>query len=111
MTKPNLRLRPATQHTTPCHDCPWRRKAIPGWLGEDEAKDWIERAHGECAVECHTNEGHQCAGMAIYRANVAKSTRYPSLILELPHDTVSVFASPAEFYAHHDKSRHYQKIA
>lgn len=73
-----------TQHTKPCSDCPWRRKAIPGWLGtaqenaDEIAKpqEWLDRAHGEVVVECHTNLSCQCAGISIYRANMAKVPRH-----------------------------------
>jgi len=41
----------------PCNDCPWRRKSCAGWLGPFGIK--------------------QCAGAAVYRANVCKSPRDP----------------------------------
>ncbi len=97
-----MQVTPA-QHRTPCHDCPWRRKAIPGWLGDTSAPEWIQCAHGEAVIECHTLKSrrgaHHCAGAAIYRANVCKSTRTPQL--KLPPDAEQVFASPQEFLTHH----------
>lgn len=88
------------QHKTPCSDCPWARKAVRGWLGEASKEDWIQSAHGEARIECHTMIPHQCAGAAIYRANVIKSCRDQS-ILKLPANKSLVFSTPFEFLAHH----------
>jgi hypothetical protein len=91
------------QHKRPCSDCPWARGALPGWLGDMTAQEWVDAAHGEASAECHTLLGADCAGLAIYRANVAKSPRDPSA-LRLPADRVAVFASPAEFCQHHARA-------
>lgn len=100
--KPSL-ISPDTspQHTTPCHECPWRRKALAGWLGPCTAEEWVQHAHGETVMHCHMNDKHQCAGAAIFRANVCKEPRYPTT-LTLPADTVKVFGSDVEFIAHHN---------
>jgi hypothetical protein len=101
------------QHKTPCQDCPWRRVSIPRWLGGNTAEEWIGFAHGDGAIECHTRHSHklfiQCAGSAIYRANVCKSPRLDAfrilkvLPLELKQNKKLVFARPQEFLAHHKK--------
>lgn len=88
------------QHTEPCKDCPWRRTAAPGWLGSISADEWVQIAHGECHVECHTIAGSQCAGIAIYRANVVKKPRDPQIQV-LPKDKQNVFATPTEFLEYH----------
>lgn len=86
----------------PCRDCPWRRVSAPGWLGsEADAQEWIERAHGETDVECHITEGHQCAGIAIYRANVCKVVKDRDTRILNP-DREAVFALPQQFKDHHD---------
>lgn len=100
MTSSDEAVDAACQHRTPCHDCPWRRVALPGWLGGVSAAEWVARAHGESLVPCHTLNGAQCAGLAIYRANVVKSPRDPS-ILRLPADRREVFSNPFEFVEHH----------
>jgi len=87
------------QHTTPCSDCPWSRKALNGWLGGASIDDWIFTAHGDHEMPCHTINGAHCAGAAIYRANVAKSPRFDQF--RLPRDTDSVFATPMQFRDHH----------
>ena len=88
------------QHTTPCSDCPWRRDSLPGWLGGSTAEEFRQMAHGEVKYDCHAIKGPQCAGLAIYRANVCKSVRDPS-VLRLPRDEATVFSTPMEFKAHH----------
>lgn len=89
------------QHTSPCSDCPWARKALPGWLGNSTADEWLATVHGEALIECHTTD-KQCAGAAIFRGNVCKVPRDPN-ILTLPADRVKVFSWNKEFKDHHEK--------
>lgn len=96
------------QHKSPCHDCPWRRVALPGWLAGDSIPSWLLAAHGDGKMECHTTKrpdggSHECAGAAIYRANVCKSVAEGNL--ELPHDKERVFGTPAEFATHHSRGK------
>lgn len=51
-------------------------------------------------VECHLLTGAQCAGLAVYRANVVKNPRDRD-ILRLPANRETVFATPTEFLEHH----------
>jgi len=60
------------------------------------------KAHGETKFECHTLIGAQCAGSAIYRANVVKRCRDKD-ILALPANRELVFATPVEFLEHHKR--------
>lgn len=94
------------QHTKPCADCPWARKALPGWLGPCTADEWVQIAHADVTVDCHTcaspdGGSHQCAGVAIYRANVCKLAYAPQL--KLSPDRELVFSSPMEFKQHHTR--------
>jgi hypothetical protein len=89
------------QHTTPCSDCPWRRDSLNGWLGGASKEEWIQVAHGDQVVPCHTLKGAQCAGLAVYRANVAKLPYPPNL--KLPKDKELVFAMPNQFLEHHSR--------
>jgi hypothetical protein len=92
------------QHTTPCIDCPFSRRAIPGWLAGKTPEEYCFIAHSDDVVECHTTStGMQCAGLAIYRANVCKRALPPSI--RLPADKENVFASPMEFLSHHHERR------
>lgn len=101
----------------PCNDCPWRRNSLPGWLGPFNAGEWLLLAHGEAAIACHLTiadsdeDGNgdwnqpgmrQCAGAAIFRANICKSPRNPE-IARLPQDRENVFSWNDEFIAHHER--------
>lgn len=111
------------QHRAPCSDCPWARKALPGWLGPNTTQEWLMAAHHHASIiACHTRAmpegmpdpmdlqsasinailgGHwQCAGAAIYRTNVVKRVEPP--VLWLPQNKILVFASPLEFRSHHE---------
>jgi hypothetical protein len=90
------------QHSKPCADCPWAREALPGWLGGMSVDQWLQAAHGEGIIECHTLLPHQCAGSAIYRKNVLKNPR-DKAVLVLPADREHIFKTPAEFRAHHEQ--------
>lgn len=93
------------QITKPCEDCPFSRKSISGWLGGSSPAEYCLDAHQDSLIECHTKlmggEPIQCAGAAIYRANVCKCCDGFSL----PVDKERVFASPKEFLEHHTKSK------
>lgn len=89
------------QHKRPCSDCPWARESLPGWLGGSTPELWLRAVHSDTHINCHAQTGPaQCAGSAIYRANVGKLPRDPS-ILRLKPDREAVFATPMEFQAHH----------
>ena len=94
------------QHRRPCSDCPWARAALPGWLGNLTADEWLRIAHGESTAECHGLTGADgpwsCAGLSIYRTNVGKVPRDHGA-MKLPANRDSVFATPMEFKAHHGK--------
>lgn len=100
---------PATKE--PCNDCPWRRNAIPGWLGPMSAEEWCEAAHGEVAIACHQTipDGGgwapntlQCRGAASFRANICKSPRNPTIETG-PADRERVFAWDDEFKEYHQR--------
>lgn len=91
------------QHKTPCSDCPWSRQSLNGWLGGVSVESWLREAHGDAPVPCHVLKGAQCAGMAIYRANVCKLPRSPEA-LRLPANQTKVFSMPMEFAAHHNST-------
>lgn len=88
------------QHTKPCGDCPWRKTAIKGWLGGVTKEQWIYDAHSDDKIICHCTGNTECAGVAIYRKNVAKSPRDKSVLI-LPADKENVFATPMEFLEYH----------
>jgi hypothetical protein len=96
---------------TPCAECPWRRKALPGWLGPHTAEEWNAGVHGDDEIACHltipdgdteedTSKMTTCSGAAIHRANVCKSPRRVPRENTLPADRETVFGY-GEFLAHH----------
>ena len=96
------------QHKRPCHDCPWRRKSLPRWLGGATPQQWLAEAHSDNPVHCHAlrlaaGGPVQCVGIANYRANVAKSPRDPRVLRGKRDNTV--FGQPAEFLQHHENRR------
>jgi hypothetical protein len=91
------------QHKSPCSDCPFARKSVRGWIGGMSVDEWLVAVHGEGMFDCHTVSNQQCAGAAIFRANVCKSPRRED-VLRLPSDTVRVFSSSQEFRWHHEGS-------
>ena len=90
------------QPTKPCHDCPFARTAINGWLGGNTKEEWSALVQGEVLIPCHALKGPQCAGAAILRGNMCKRPRDRSLLV-LPPDRDRVFSHTREFEDHHAK--------
>lgn len=90
------------QHKLPCHDCPFDRESLPGWLAGMTPQQYRDLAHSDAMIECHAIAGPQCAGAAIYRANVCKLCRDAD-VLSLPANRQRVFATPMEFVEHHER--------
>lgn len=96
----------------PCGSCPWRRRSVAGWLGPFTAEEWLQLAHSDLVIACHTSiegsvdfdgsERHQCAGSGTFRANVCKLPRDHDIV-HGPRDTETVFATNAEFLDHHHR--------
>lgn len=92
-----------TQHRKPCADCPFARTAMKGWLGLPQKPEaWTEFAHGEMFMQCHCTTNMQCAGAAIFRANVCKVPK-DARHLQCEPNTELVFADDKEFIQHHTK--------
>lgn len=113
------------QHQAPCSDCPWARKSLKGWTGPNPTVTWLAAVRDYWhPIACHTRRiareitgrygkpevnrtsqlclGHwECAGAAIFRANTKVQPFDHRPLLELPENKITVFASPAEFEAHH----------
>jgi hypothetical protein len=90
---------PATkQLTKACTDCPLRRDALRGWLGGATPEQYAGLCHSDEVVECHVHTRSRCAGLAIYRRNVAK---WQPEDHRLPADRETIFSNRMEFIAHH----------
>lgn len=98
------------QHTSPCSGCPFRRDIKPGELGGSPAETYVGQIVLPFWLPCHMSPNYQgkeskatevcqCAGAAIFRANIGIVPPRP--LLALPRDTDKVFSTLADFYAHH----------
>ncbi len=105
------------QHTTPCADCPFRRTVEAGALGGSPSHVYVGQVEAGFVIPCHSSIDYddpdwkakasrpggvsQCAGAAIFRANIEREKENRGLI-KLPKDTDNVFASYREFVSHHE---------
>ena len=124
------------QHVRPCSDCPFLRNAMPGWLGGHTIDQFVMGAHHGAVMDCHTrkkpltvlaladaeldteiygqeSQHWQCAGVAVYRANLCKRPRpgEGEHLLQGDKDTTTVFANPTEFIQHHSGIKNVQDPA
>jgi hypothetical protein len=44
------------KHKTPCSECPWRKKACPGWLGGYSAEEYADTVGNNEAPACHNKD-------------------------------------------------------
>lgn len=104
----------------PCNDCPFRKKAMPGWLGAASPQDFIDSILHEDPLPCHqtinyddpdwkakwesAKTGKMCAGALIHSANIAKAPRDPAFP-RMPADRETVFATPRDFLHFHESAR------
>lgn len=101
------------QHKRPCNDCAFRRGSVPGKLGGSPTSTYVGQSVGPFWVPCHLHTNYddpnwksdlskpQCAGMAVFRANLA--VRPVPGLLQAEQDFETVFSSHEEFVAHHDQ--------
>ena len=110
----------------PCGECPFRRCAPAGWLGNATPEEFINTALADDAMPCHptvdytrddwresmVEEGtkvQHCVGARIFFANQCKLPRNPVYLLaqqngeviKMAADRAAVFSNRAEFLAHH----------
>lgn len=115
----------------PCNDCPFRRVATRGWLGNGDPDYFVSAAladefggdhcEGNYAEPCHQTvdygegwedrlaEAEVCVGAAIFYRNVDqfKMPRDPDrsdLIRSVKPDHEAVFSTADEFVEHHSSS-------
>lgn len=100
----------------PCSECPFRRKALPGYTGNAAPQEFIEAAMSDVRMPCHKTMdysdprwyqkllkrkmGLDCAGAAVLFANTCKVSR-ERVRLRLKADHKNVFSSASEFLQHH----------
>jgi hypothetical protein len=101
-----------TKLQKPCKDCPYSKTVIPGALGGSDPEVYIGQGHGPFWLPCHKTcdftdpnwkkdtSVQQCAGAAIYRANIDRAFLMPISLQKLEQSDLA-FGSPEELYAHH----------
>lgn len=92
------------QHKTPCSECPFRRIAPAGWLGDNHPQYFAVAANHDGHFPCHKTmkraKPAQCAGRATMWANQCKVSRDDS-VPSLPRSE-KVFRHIGEFTKHHN---------
>lgn len=100
----------------PCSDCPFRRKAMPGWLGAGSPESFIDCMQRDEPLPCHQTidydnphwlvewmhqkNGNACAGSLIFMANKLQRPHTPGFpTMEPDHETV--FSNTVEFVRYH----------
>ena len=98
----------------PCSDCPFRRKAMPGWLGASSPEGFIDCMQRDEPLPCHQTidyddnphwlvewmhqkTGNMCAGALIFLAN--KLQHHP--FEKMAKDPENVFSNSVEFVRYH----------
>jgi hypothetical protein len=103
----------------PCNECPFRHKAMPGWLGAATPESFIIEISYEHPLPCHPTIDYDdkrwlqkwstqrigmiCAGSLIMAANMGKKFREPGFP-SLSRNTRLVFATAQEFLDHHNNA-------
>lgn len=118
-----------SQHTTPCNECPFRRKSLPGYVGgHTDASEIIDYGHEGIRFPCHmavtslteefkddegmdeedafnraTEEAPVCAGSIAFMNNSAKMSQDPKLkaLQDQIGKRADVFNWPQEMMKHH----------
>ena len=102
------------QRTTACSTCPFSKTSTPGELGGSPVETYVGQIIGPFFLPCHQVKDYkgnaekietcqcQCAGAAIFRANIGVGKYMPHTLLNLPADSdPNVFTSLHEFVWHH----------
>ncbi len=102
----------------PCSDCPFRRKAMPGWLGGSAPEGFIDCMQRDEPLPCHQtidyddphwlvkwmgqggDVGNVCAGSLIFMANKIQRPHDPNFPTMKP-DHETVFSNSVEFVRYH----------
>lgn len=113
---------PTYQRKVMCDECPFRSKALPGWLGPHTIQDMEKIIHSEQPFICHKSidemiedgqeehihdEGQHCVGILRYRNAVCKLGRDPE-VFQVQKELKNVPDQPViesmKFREHHEKS-------
>lgn len=102
------------RHTTPCSECPWRRKHPAGWLGGYKPEQFVQQIQFDGPpLPCHKTippsvfsgaAVSMCAGALIFMKNSCKSAQHPEYgdaLDKVDRDPEAVFQWSSEFLEHH----------
>lgn len=97
-----------------CAECPFNREITPGTLGGSPVETYVGQIVGPFWLPCHLHSDFddpawkddltkpQCAGAAIFRANLGIEQAMPAGLHRLPAGSdPHVFVSLQDFVAHH----------
>lgn len=96
----------------PCSECPYRRRAPPGWLGGHPVEVYAEHIRRQAPVACHKTvrsdgqgQPHLCTGWAQALNNGVSTPRDDQLAAEVAKAGTNpeVFSWAAEFEKHHNQ--------
>jgi hypothetical protein len=114
---------PTFERKVMCDECPFRAKALPGWLGPHSIADIEKVVQSDESFICHEEieemtvrgftdaeilaEGQHCVGMLRYRNNMCKRSRDPE-VSAVQTELQSVPDEPVipmmKFREHHEKT-------
>lgn len=97
----------------PCKECPFRRESLPGYLGRDNANNFLATTLRDTRMPCHLTvdyeaedwreqvaDAPECAGAATFFANTCKLSKRKDA-LHMKPDKALVFSRAQEFLEHH----------
>ena len=107
------------QHIIPCNQCPMRRNALKGYLGNSTPEEFIEQIQSECDMPCHCYINYErddwreeqlpfapsCAGVLVFMKNQCKLPRNKTLVNKVRKvecDRENVFSFNHEFLEYHN---------
>lgn len=108
---------PKLKRTTPCAECPFRRTAAIGWLGDDTPRGFLRATVAEQPMPCHPTIDYSdphwqenqypdaalCAGSLAFLANWMKLPRDRELAdgVRAVGKRADCFATTVEFLEYH----------
>lgn len=112
---------PTFKQKNPCPQCPFRKNALPGWLGDYTPKEVIDTINHEEAFLCHTQIDYSdpdwketqapfapvCAGQLMMTRRMCKLPRDPehSAAVKAIVPSDEIFKNHREFIEHHQRGR------
>lgn len=108
-----LRLKMNPPLKKPCRECPFRRRSIPGYLGNSTPAEFLASTMADQPMPCHLtvdyedrnwkdmlDEASHCNGALTFFSNICKLSNDPNRP-KMPVDCENVFTRPTEFLDHH----------